>query len=340
MLKGRHMMVRVGGGWDTLEHFLTRHDPCQVRLISSQSSSATPKVTTVDLVQPPPTLDTTAIENAILDSITAQSNANGTISPSETIMSAIDSLSETSSVNSTTFSNTSKTSNGKCSPNSGKSTPNSTKSNSNRNSSNGRTTPQSTGKTSPRSVKSPINGKVSPLESKQFTNGKMSPSSLKLDLITPVSNRRIKSAGVINNRMISPIESSSRLLPAMSKTNGQTVRSPRTPTTESRKSIPSIVIPDNSAEKTRRRSLNLSLSTTKPLKSPSRTIRSQSLKSPINCKSLTTSPRSPSSSIITSSNIEKSVKMALPLQNSTPNKSFLQIRAKYRSPPPRDVPPR
>ncbi|XP_033216082.1 growth arrest-specific protein 2-like isoform X2 [Belonocnema kinseyi] len=29
LLKGRHMMVRVGGGWDTLEHFLTRHDPCQ-----------------------------------------------------------------------------------------------------------------------------------------------------------------------------------------------------------------------------------------------------------------------------------------------------------------------
>ncbi|KAI5732484.1 hypothetical protein M8J76_000870 [Diaphorina citri] len=29
LLKGRHMMVRVGGGWDTLEHFLARHDPCQ-----------------------------------------------------------------------------------------------------------------------------------------------------------------------------------------------------------------------------------------------------------------------------------------------------------------------
>ncbi|KAF0293822.1 Growth arrest-specific protein 2 [Amphibalanus amphitrite] len=29
LLKGRHVMVRVGGGWDTLEHFLSRHDPCQ-----------------------------------------------------------------------------------------------------------------------------------------------------------------------------------------------------------------------------------------------------------------------------------------------------------------------
>ncbi|XP_024085606.1 growth arrest-specific protein 2-like isoform X1 [Cimex lectularius] len=34
LLKGRHMMVRVGGGWDTLEHFLQRHDPCQARVVS------------------------------------------------------------------------------------------------------------------------------------------------------------------------------------------------------------------------------------------------------------------------------------------------------------------
>ncbi|XP_041968938.1 GAS2-like protein 3 [Aricia agestis] len=34
LLKGRHMMVRVGGGWDTLEHFLSRHEPCQVRLVA------------------------------------------------------------------------------------------------------------------------------------------------------------------------------------------------------------------------------------------------------------------------------------------------------------------
>lgn len=38
LLKGRHMMVRVGGGWDTLEHFLARHDPCQVRVLSREST--------------------------------------------------------------------------------------------------------------------------------------------------------------------------------------------------------------------------------------------------------------------------------------------------------------
>lgn len=31
-------MVRVGGGWDTLEHFLMRHDPCQVRAFSRENT--------------------------------------------------------------------------------------------------------------------------------------------------------------------------------------------------------------------------------------------------------------------------------------------------------------
>jgi growth arrest-specific protein 2 len=26
----------VGGGWDTLEHFLERHDPCQVRVLGRE----------------------------------------------------------------------------------------------------------------------------------------------------------------------------------------------------------------------------------------------------------------------------------------------------------------
>ena len=26
MLRGHHVMVRVGGGWDTLEHYLIKHD--------------------------------------------------------------------------------------------------------------------------------------------------------------------------------------------------------------------------------------------------------------------------------------------------------------------------
>jgi hypothetical protein len=30
LLKGRHVMVRVGGGWDTLDHYLIKHDACRI----------------------------------------------------------------------------------------------------------------------------------------------------------------------------------------------------------------------------------------------------------------------------------------------------------------------
>jgi len=29
------IMVRVGGGWDTLEHFLLEYDPCRIKKITS-----------------------------------------------------------------------------------------------------------------------------------------------------------------------------------------------------------------------------------------------------------------------------------------------------------------
>ena len=30
LLKGKHVMVRVGGGWDTLHHYIATHDPCKI----------------------------------------------------------------------------------------------------------------------------------------------------------------------------------------------------------------------------------------------------------------------------------------------------------------------
>lgn len=36
------MMVRVGGGWDTLDHFLLRHDPCQVKVMSREGTPERP----------------------------------------------------------------------------------------------------------------------------------------------------------------------------------------------------------------------------------------------------------------------------------------------------------
>jgi len=28
----KHVMVRIGGGWDTFEHYITKHDPCRTHI--------------------------------------------------------------------------------------------------------------------------------------------------------------------------------------------------------------------------------------------------------------------------------------------------------------------
>ena len=33
-----HVMVRIGGGWDTLENYLNRHDPCRCDASKSKCS--------------------------------------------------------------------------------------------------------------------------------------------------------------------------------------------------------------------------------------------------------------------------------------------------------------
>lgn len=34
-------MVRVGGGWDSLDHFLLKHDPCRVHAMSGTYTHTT-----------------------------------------------------------------------------------------------------------------------------------------------------------------------------------------------------------------------------------------------------------------------------------------------------------
>ncbi|XP_075069646.1 GAS2-like protein 1 isoform X2 [Mixophyes fleayi] len=37
-----HVMVRVGGGWDTLEHYLDKHDPCRCQFMSHRAQTSRP----------------------------------------------------------------------------------------------------------------------------------------------------------------------------------------------------------------------------------------------------------------------------------------------------------
>ena len=49
LLKGRHVMVRVGGGWDTLSHYLSTHDPCRIiRFPKAGVRQASPAIKTMD----------------------------------------------------------------------------------------------------------------------------------------------------------------------------------------------------------------------------------------------------------------------------------------------------
>ena len=47
-----HVMVRVGGGWDTLEHYLDKHDPCRCAAFGEFTyySSSGPYTTTCVVV--------------------------------------------------------------------------------------------------------------------------------------------------------------------------------------------------------------------------------------------------------------------------------------------------
>uniref|UniRef100_A0A4W4E9V1 Growth arrest specific 2 like 2 n=1 Tax=Electrophorus electricus TaxID=8005 RepID=A0A4W4E9V1_ELEEL len=38
-----HVMVRVGGGWDTLEHYLDKHDPCRCTSLGENTHTSIPK---------------------------------------------------------------------------------------------------------------------------------------------------------------------------------------------------------------------------------------------------------------------------------------------------------
>lgn len=387
------MMVRVGGGWDTLEHFLTRHDPCQVRVISPQSSASVQKVTTVNLVRQSPAVSTHSINSVCTNNTDKSSDrlsiTNSDISPAEQVNqeslsdkdskqtrakkrlslgdkspnpfryhsdeynstssdgkmssnsskhSAEESCSETSSINGSTPISIAKQmqtiksylANGKTVDN-----PIRRASVCNSKSSSGRTTPLSNGKVTPNNIRP--NGRTSSL-----SNGKLSAADLKLEL-TPSNTAKSR---VVNNRMASPVETSGRLL-SVAKTSTPS-RSLRTSANEGRKSFPSPASTLGSGGDVilRRRSVNIPLPSTspKPLKSPSTS--SKSLKSPVTSKPFISSRSNSlkpsvavSKPLVSPSSIEKSVRMALPTQD-TENKPFLHIRAKYRSPPPRDVPPR
>lgn len=42
MLHNKHVMVRVGGGWETFESYLLKHDPCRMLQFSRVEGKTSP----------------------------------------------------------------------------------------------------------------------------------------------------------------------------------------------------------------------------------------------------------------------------------------------------------
>uniref|UniRef100_A0A8C7LS06 GAR domain-containing protein n=1 Tax=Oncorhynchus mykiss TaxID=8022 RepID=A0A8C7LS06_ONCMY len=42
MLHNKHVMVRVGGGWETFESYLLKHNPCRMLQISRVEGKTSP----------------------------------------------------------------------------------------------------------------------------------------------------------------------------------------------------------------------------------------------------------------------------------------------------------
>ncbi|KAG5267353.1 hypothetical protein AALO_G00220760 [Alosa alosa] len=83
MLHGKHVMVRVGGGWDTLKGFLLKNDPGRVlqfttleqKILAYQKGSAGPALTTQQ-VQPPTMDPLAAVTLSDASSTTSSSSAS------------------------------------------------------------------------------------------------------------------------------------------------------------------------------------------------------------------------------------------------------------------------
>lgn len=84
------MMVRVGGGWDTLEHFLSRHEPCQVRLVTQgRRGDVLPVALPPPDLSPSPRKNSTASIASSKASLSKEPSLAGTVSPVDSKASSL-----------------------------------------------------------------------------------------------------------------------------------------------------------------------------------------------------------------------------------------------------------
>lgn len=368
------MMVRVGGGWDTLEHFLSRHEPCQVRLVTQGRRGS---VLPVALPSPSPSSDTSDGKISPVtrkhDSISPtssktssfggkESSLHGTISPVDSKASSVSGKMSPVELKSKKYnSSSSKTSSGKSSPV--------------HNSSVRRTsTPKK-----PDTVRSLKSALTLPLKSSlDVVDGCQSekaptlrarkqsaPSSLSSTAITKQVRKttnghtRSSTGGVINipkkskSMFLSTTQSreESKSFCGTERLNSKTSQNNVKNRSMSLATTPIEEPVVSNTKKTRSQSLastpdkdfKKTFCGTDKLNSYAKKTRSMSLASPIAFRPINNKSLSVTGSGITQAAIEESIRISLAANaadNTSPKKPFLHIKAKYRSPPPREVPPR
>ncbi|KPJ01361.1 Growth arrest-specific protein 2 [Papilio xuthus] len=331
LLKGRHMMVRVGGGWDTLEHFLSRHDPCQVRLVAPAHMAGAPPppapapapAATAGTAPPTPDLpldeldaklSPIRISPATSKTSVASRDRSGTTTP-------VDSKASTSGKSSPT---------GGTAPNKkesfASSTPNKARLKSALTLPIKADLPRARKQSAPsfstpntptnRSTRAPGELRKS-LTSNTLLNAPKKSRSMSLGQQKDEKPYGTERAGKGKSRSTTATPAPTPTLGSR-KTRSQSLAS--TPVNEPRRTFSAT---NGHAKKTRSMSLATTTDFGKPL------VKSVSL--------------STGGAPMTQAAIEESIRLSLAatlVDDSCPKRPFLHIKAKYRSPPPREVPPR
>ncbi|KAJ0172834.1 hypothetical protein K1T71_011973 [Dendrolimus kikuchii] len=337
LLKGRHMMVRVGGGWDTLEHFLSRHEPCQVRLVTQGRKGSVLPVPIQsdqdDINKLSPIRKASVSPASSKASLTKEPSLAGTASPVDSKASSISGKASPELKSGRSTRASSKASSGKNSPipdGVRTSTPNKSRNLRSaltlplQDSVDGRTLKNPAPITRKHSAPS-LSTPNTPTGRSSRTPVEYRKSLTSTNLVNANKKLRSMSLHGQNGKVLSGtgkgIQAKSRSIsaastptePAARKTRSQSLAS--TPVNEPRKTIA-----NGFAKKTRSMSLANTPEFGKPM------IKSVSI-----------------NGAMTQAAIEESIRLSLAASiadDHSAKKPFLHIKAKYRSPPPREVPPR
>ncbi|KAF9417498.1 hypothetical protein HW555_005421 [Spodoptera exigua] len=342
LLKGRHMMVRVGGGWDTLEHFLSRHEPCQVRLVTQGRRDVLP----VPLADEPAPALSPASSRA---SLTKESSVAGTVSPVDSKASSISGKAspvELRSGRSTRAS--SKASSGKSSPlPDPRRTSTPVKPTSARSLRSALTLPLRADSVDGRSPKSPaVRSRKQSAPSSFSTPNTPTGRSVRTP---PVEHRKSLTSAALASTPTTPKKSRSMSLAHVQKDDKRTFcGTDRLNQVKKTRSTSAATTPTDTAAARKTRSQSLAST---PVNEPkkqfngsngySKKTRSMSLATPVDFKPLNKSISV--NGAMTQAAIEESIRLSLAAtiaDDTSSKKPFLHIKAKYRSPPPREVPPR